>query len=104
MMPQPREVLIADDSERAAQVADILKAMAHPLRVRIIAVLVEGPSHVNALADRLKVKQAVVSQQLRILRMRGLVAVVRENGYAYYRIAEPNLQQMISCMQSCSLH
>lgn len=95
---------IAEDPQRAVQVAEILKAIAHPLRVRIIALLVQGPQHVNALAEILEVKQAVVSQQLRILRMRGLVAVVRESGFAYYRLAEPNLQQMISCMESCTIH
>lgn len=95
---------IADDDQRAIQVADILKALAHPLRVRIIAMLVEGPQHVNALAERLGVKQAVVSQQLRILRMRRLVAVARENGFSHYRIAEPSLRQLVSCMESCSVH
>ncbi|MBW2735852.1 MAG: winged helix-turn-helix transcriptional regulator [Deltaproteobacteria bacterium] len=94
---------IAKDPELAAQVAEVLKAIAHPLRVRIIAVLVDGPQHVNALAEMLDAKQAVVSQQLRILRMRSLVSVARENGFAYYRLAEPNLQQMIQCMEGCRL-
>lgn len=94
---------IAQDPQRAAQVAEILKAIAHPLRVQIIAILVQGPEHVNALAEKLGTKQAVVSQQLRILRMRGLVAVAREGGFATYRIAEPNLHQMVSCMEGCKL-
>ena len=95
---------IVDDERAAAQVAEILKAIAHPLRVRIIALLIAGPQHVNGLAERLETKQAVVSQQLRILRMRGLVAVERSGPYSHYRLAEPNLVQLVGCMERCSLH
>jgi ArsR family transcriptional regulator len=43
-----------------------------------------------------------VSQQLRILRAQGLVAVKREGGFARYRIAEPQLRDLVCCMEKCS--
>ena len=78
----------ADDKEetlgeaRAAVLAGVLRALAHPLRLRLVALLCEGRTHVNDLAQRLGVTQAIVSQQLRILRMSRLVEVSRERGLA----------------------
>jgi DNA-binding transcriptional ArsR family regulator len=95
---------IVDDERAASQVADILKAIAHPLRVRIIALLIAGPQHVNGLAERLDTKQAVISQQLRILRMRGLVTAERDGPYSHYSLAEPNLISLVRCMERCQLH
>lgn len=99
----PLGVAISSDPSRAEHVAELLKAMAHPLRIRIIALLVEGPLHVNAIAERLETKQAVISQQLRILRMRGLVGVERHGGYSHYTLAEPQLRTLVGCMEGCAL-
>jgi len=95
--------LIRNDQDKAEQVAEFLKAVAHPLRLRIVAVLCEQDAHVNALAERLGVSQAVISQQLRILRMHQLVAVTRTGGFARYRILEPKLRQLVDCVEHCSV-
>jgi ArsR family transcriptional regulator len=82
-------------------VAEVLKAVAHPLRLRIVASLCEGETHVGALAERLGARQAIVSQQLRILRSHGLVAATRTGGYARYRLVEKNLRGLVRCMENC---
>lgn len=99
----PLGVAISTDPARAEHVADLLKAMAHPLRIRIVALLVHGPLHVNAIAERLETKQAVISQQLRILRMRGLVGVERHGGFSHYTLAEPQLRNLVGCMEGCAI-
>jgi ArsR family transcriptional regulator len=86
---------------RAEHIAEVLKAVAHPLRLRIVATLCAGEAHVTALAERLAVPQPVVSQQLRILRGHGLVAATREGGFARYRLAEPALKDLVCCMEKC---
>ena len=98
---QPR---ILKDQDFAHHIADLLKALAHPIRIKIVAHLCAGPLHVNALARELGVKQSVVSQQLRILRMHNLVQVTRDGGFGYYSLAEPNLVNLISCMESCRVN
>ena len=92
---------ISADSHRAEHVAEVLKAVAHPLRLRIVASLCEGEAHVGALADRLGASQAIVSQQLRILRSHGLVAATRSGGFARYRLVEKNLRGLVRCMENC---
>jgi ArsR family transcriptional regulator len=92
---------IERDTARAEHVADVLKAVAHPLRVRIVALLCRRDRHVSELAEALGVAQPIVSQQLRILRSNGLVAVRRQDGFAWYRISEPALRELVCCMERC---
>jgi ArsR family transcriptional regulator len=96
--PAPR---ISADSTRAIHVAEVLKAVAHPLRLRIVASLCEREAHVGDLAERLGASQAIVSQQLRILRSHGLVAATRSGGFARYRLVEKNLKGLVRCMENC---
>ncbi len=92
---------IRSDARRAEHCAAILKAVAHPLRLRIVAILVGGQAHVTALTRRLGAGQAIVSQQLRILRSHGLVGATRANGFATYRLLEPNLRELLGCLERC---
>ena len=92
---------IDGDERRAEHAAEVLKAVAHPVRLRIVATLCRGAEHVNALAERLDVPQPIVSQQLRILRGHGLVSAHRANGFAWYRPAEPALRDLVCCMEKC---
>ena len=92
---------LAEERPRAAHLADILKALAHPARLRIVAALCEGQESVIGLAERLDLKQAIVSQQLRILRMSRLVEATRENGFSLYGLAEPRLRELMRCLDGC---
>lgn len=89
------------DPELAEHCSEILKAVAHPLRLKIVAVLCEKDLHVNALAELLEVGQAVVSQHLRILRMSDLVRVTRQRGFSMYSLAEPRLVDLVRCIERC---
>ncbi len=82
--------------------ATLLKALGHPLRLRIIERLADAPEHVGALAAELDAPQTIVSQQLRILRMHGLVAATRQHGQAVYRLIEPCLPSLLRCIASHS--
>ena len=96
---------IHQDNERATQVAGILKALGHPLRIRIVSALVNlGPCHVSRLSELLEVGQSIVSQHLRILRMQHLVSSTRRDGFAWYSLAEPRLVDLLGCLEGCQLH
>jgi DNA-binding transcriptional ArsR family regulator len=92
---------LAEARPRAKYLADVLKALAHPARLRIVAALCEGEESVTGLAERLGMPQAIVSQQLRILRMSGLVAAERSKGFARYSLAQPRLRQLVTCLEGC---
>jgi DNA-binding transcriptional ArsR family regulator len=94
---------LAPAPDRARALAEILRAVAHPLRLRIIAVLCDEDTHVTALAERLGAKQAIVSQQLKTLRMLRLVEGERTNGLMRYRLAEPHLRDLLRCLSQCGV-
>lgn len=81
----------------------MLKAIGHPIRLRLVALLCEGTRSVSELSSILEQKQSIVSQQLAILRRERLVAAVRTGGLAIYHVTEPHLRQMVRCLESCSL-
>ena len=92
---------LIENTEKSAAIAETLKAVAHPIRLRIIAVLCAGEEHVGGLASKLGVSQPIISQQLRILRDKNLVRVKRSEGLAVYELAEPRLVQIVHCMEEC---
>ncbi len=96
---------IYEDFDRADQVSSILKALGHPLRIRIISLLVsEGARHVGGLAEQLDAPQSIISQHLRILRMQHLVSARRRDGFALYDIVEPKLVELLACLEGCKQH
>jgi DNA-binding transcriptional ArsR family regulator len=72
----------------------ILKTIAHPDRLRILCILNSGRKNVTELESILDDNQSFVSQQLRLLRLNGLVVSERENGFVYYNI-EPTRKKQI---------
>ena len=88
--------------DEAEHLTAMLRALAHPLRLRIMALLCAGEVHVGGLAEHLAAPQAIVSQQLRILRMAGLVLVTRQGGLAVYRLADERVCRLLDCMAGCA--
>jgi len=75
------------------KVARIFKALSSDARVRILQMLKEGSLCVGALAARLDVSSAAVSQHLRILRDAGLVVPDKRGYYVHYRLNRRTLEQ-----------
>ena len=71
------------------RIADRLKAMADPMRLRILHVLQGGERCVTDILDHVGGSQANVSKHLSVLRRAGLVECRREGVNVYYRIADP---------------
>jgi DNA-binding transcriptional ArsR family regulator len=86
------------------QAAEILKAVAHPVRLRIVDLLGHnGEMNVGQLVETLEAKPAITSQQLGLMKDRGIVACRRDGNKVYYRLANPNLMRMLDCIRDhCS--
>jgi DNA-binding transcriptional ArsR family regulator len=78
-------------SELAQFKAEFFKALAHPLRIRILDELRHGEVGVNALGSRLDVEQSSLSQQLAILRSRNLVITRKEGLNVFYSISDAEI-------------
>ncbi len=76
------------NEERLEEWAEFLKALAHPIRLRIVAVLIEGRQCVKNLSDLLHTSQPNVSQHLGILRNKGIVGCKRDGSIVCYYIKD----------------
>ena len=92
--------LLLSDPERAVIAAETLKALAHPLRLKMVALLCQRDAHVNELAGIMGVEQSLISQHLRVLRMSRLVTATRGGGHATYHLAQEWLHELVHCMST----
>lgn len=89
------------DLDTAQRRSETLKALGHPVRLRIIDLLDTCEHCVGDIARELEVGSAIVSQQLKILRLSGLVKADRRDGHSFYSLAVPELSKLLSCLKSC---
>jgi DNA-binding transcriptional ArsR family regulator len=93
-MPRTRKTGF-DASDLASFKAEFFKALAHPLRIRIIDALRGGEIGVNDLCERLQVEQSTVSQQLAQLRGRNIVAGRKEGQNVFYSIRDRSIFRLL---------
>jgi ArsR family transcriptional regulator len=76
--------------------ANLIRAMAHPTRLRILEILTQGECCVCHLIAILKLRQPCVSQHLMVLRQAGLVSVRKEGVQVYYRLVDSRIAVAIA--------
>ncbi len=64
--------------------AEFFRALSHPLRIRLLEILVAGERSVQDLQDVLHVDQPVVSQQLAVLRAKNIVVARKQGNVVFY--------------------
>lgn len=88
--------------EQLENAADMLKAMAHPMRIAIISFLSGAESHtVKEIHEKLKITQSATSQHLGVLRNKGILTVVRKGQNSYYNVRQDKLSTLIDCLRVC---
>ncbi len=75
--------------------AEVIKAIAHPVRLRIVEILSRGEACVCHLTALLGQRQPYVSQQLTVLRGAGLVHDHRDGVMVYYRLADERVYEVV---------
>ena len=94
-----QEAFAVDEmAAKADDAVSLLKALASPPRLLILCTLLEGESSVGALAARLELREATVSQNLAVLRRERIVATRREAQTIYYRLASETVQSILAAL------
>lgn len=75
--------------------AEFFKALAHPLRIRILELLAEGNKNVNELQTLIGSEGSAVSQQLAILRAKNVVSGTKEGNKVVYSLRDPMIIQLL---------
>lgn len=91
-----------EDIDRASR---SLKAMSHPLRLKILCTLGDQEVSVQDIVERVGTSQSNISQHLAILRDKGILSSRKDANRVFYKVVDNRTLQLISMMRNvfCSM-
>jgi ArsR family transcriptional regulator, virulence genes transcriptional regulator len=90
------------DPERLEKAANMLKAIAHPLRISIVGFLEDGKKRtVSEIHKELGIEQATASHHLGILKDKDVLCSKREGKNTLYYLKHENLKTILNCISGC---
>lgn len=96
MTKQPRLVEAAALSEAA----ECLRTLAHPVRLRIVDILLQGSFSVGRISQLCELPPHQTSEHLRLMQGRGLLSSRRQGRTVFYEVVNPSLPAIMSCIRS----
>lgn len=91
------------DAVRIEIAANMMKAIANPMRLAILGHLSEGEEFTVTEIHRLvKIEQSTASHHLGILKDKGILSSRREGKHTYYSIKNKNLKKLVECISTCA--
>lgn len=83
--------------------AEMLKAIAHPMRMAILGLLEEGRMlTVTEIHELLSIEQSTTSHHLGILKNKGVLASKRKGKNTFYFLKHERLSSILECVSKCS--
>ena len=90
---------LIDREEDIQQAAQSIKAIAHPLRLKILCVLGDQEISVQDIVEQVGTSQSNISQHLAILRDKGVLATRKDANRVFYRIDDLRTLKLIGMMR-----
>ncbi len=96
---------IIDKDEDIMLASMAMKAIAHPLRLKILCVLAESELSVQQIVDNVGTSQSNISQHLAILREKEVLSTRKHANKVFYRIGDPRTLKLVGMMRDvfCSI-
>lgn len=92
--------LLISNEEDITQAARSMKAMAHPLRLKILCILGSTQEvSVQQIVEQVGTSQSNISQHLSILREKSILRARKDANKVYYSIADPRVLKLISALR-----
>ena len=89
-----RKTKVTFDVERLQYAVDVLYALAHPLRLKIVEFIDRNEKiNVNQIYKTLNLEQSITSQHLRVLRLAGILHAERDGKFINYSIDYPTIER-----------
>jgi DNA-binding transcriptional ArsR family regulator len=91
------------EPERLERAANMLKAIAHPMRIAILGYLEDGKKlTVTEIHELLEIEQSTTSHHLGILKDKGVLSSKREGKNTYYFLKHCSLSSIVDCISNCA--
>lgn len=92
------------EAGKLQKVAEILKAISHPVRLEVLELLEKNePLSVAQLLVQLDVEQSLLSHHLTKMKDKGILQSFREGRNIYYQLAFREITKIFYCMEACDL-
>lgn len=75
--------------------ADLFRTLGHPVRIRVLELLQDGPKAVRDLLQEIDIEASSLSQQLAVLRRAGIVTSTREGTAVVYALAAADVAELM---------
>jgi DNA-binding transcriptional ArsR family regulator len=83
--------------------ANMLRAIAHPMRIAILSFLEDDESMtVTEIHERLGIEQSTTSHHLGILKDKGVLISKRVGKNTFYSLKHSNLSHIVNCVSKCT--
>ncbi len=79
--------------------AECLRTLAHPHRLRMIQMLLQGDFAVGDLAEACGLPSAMASEHLRLMQRCGFLTSEKDGRKVFYKVAEPHLKNILKCVE-----
>lgn len=86
---------IEEKLDELERIAECLKALTHPVRIRILQELVTGRKCVSDLSERVGIAQANLSQHLGLLRNHGWITKKKRALYVFYSLSDGDISSVL---------
>ncbi len=83
-----------------SEAAECLRTLAHPVRLRMVQMLLRGRYTVGELAADAGIADNVASEHLRLMKRCGFFSSQRQGRKVYYQVVETHLQPLMGCLES----
>jgi len=82
-----------------ADAAECLRTLAHPMRLRMVEMLLAGEYNVGEIAEACGIQNHIASEHLGKMKDRGLLNCERRSRAVYYSVAVPGLASIMQCIR-----
>jgi ArsR family transcriptional regulator len=96
---QALRVTLLEREDHIDQASRSLKAMAHPLRLKILCILGNEEVSVQDIVECVGTSQSNISQHLAILREKGVLRTRKDANRVYYRVGDERILNLIGMMR-----
>ena len=97
-MSNPLQVPVHEMRKAAGNATAALRVLANPDRLLLLCHIAQGEMCVGELEAALDIRQPTLSQQLGVLRRRGLVKTSRKGKFVYYTVADPKVLTLMGTL------
>ncbi len=87
------------DDEHIEQASRAMKAMSHPLRLKILCVLADQEVNVQDIVERVGTTQSNISQHLALMREKGVLRTRKDANRVFYRVGDQRTLEVVAMMR-----